>query len=124
MIKRYKLKKERVKMKSNPKIETEEYHKEIRKLEVRLEEYLQEEENFVKNLRKSIVHLKALQTEIEQIPVPISAEKAEEITKLKTEAIDSLSEALKSEGFAEHEKSHLLESYGALLLALHKIEIS
>jgi len=32
------------------------------------------------------------------------------------------SETLKKESKAEHEKSHLLESYGALFLALEKTE--
>jgi hypothetical protein len=101
--------------------ETEsEFFRETRKLEIRLNEYLKEEDVFVNKLRDSIGQLKALNTAIEQLHAPISGEKAEEILKLKAEAITALSEALKIQGKAEHEKSHLLESYGALLVELQK----
>ena len=104
-------------------VESEDFFRETRKLEVRLEEYLKEEKSFVGSLLKCIAQLKALHTSIEQLHVPISAETAEEISKLKMEAIGSLSEALKLEGKAEHEKSHLLESYGALIIMLPQIEV-
>ena len=43
-----------------------------------------------------------------------------ESMKLRLEAIKALSEALKKESKAEHERSHLLESYGALIQALEE----
>jgi hypothetical protein len=42
------------------------------------------------------------------------------LMKLKLEAIKAYSEVLKKESKAEHEGSHLLESYGALILALEE----
>ena len=40
--------------------------------------------------------------------------------KLRLESIKALSEALQKGSKAEHERSHLLESYGALVLAMEK----
>jgi hypothetical protein len=108
-------------MKNDSKTETEEYYTEVRKLEVRLDEYLEEEEIFIQKLRNSIMQLKALHTTIDQ-PLPKNAEVTQEISKLKADALSSLSEAMKLEGKAEHEKSHLLESYGALIVALQKLK--
>jgi hypothetical protein len=42
--------------------------------------------------------------------------------KLGLEAVEALSEALKKESKTQHEKSHLLESYGALILSLEKFQ--
>jgi len=47
-----------------------------------------------------------------------SSEEIEKLSVLKKEAIKSLSQLLKSESSIEHEKSHLMESYGALILCL------
>ncbi|MGD6934172.1 MAG: hypothetical protein ACQCN5_08205 [Candidatus Bathyarchaeia archaeon] len=108
-------------MENNSKIESENYFREVRKLEVRLEEYLKEEEIFVQKIRNCITQLKALHTLIEPLTAPVNPETAEKISKLKTEAVAALGEAMKLEGHAEHEKSHLLESYGALIVALNKL---
>ena len=40
--------------------------------------------------------------------------------ELRYEAIKAFQEALKSESKAEHEKSHILESYGQIILALEE----
>lgn len=50
----------------------------------------------------------------------LAPKKNEELIKLRKEVTKTLSEALKNESKAKHEKSHLLESYGALILALEE----
>jgi hypothetical protein len=100
----------------------EEFFREIRKLEVRLGEYLEEEQVFVKKTQECIVRFKALYSAIEQAHVPLSLDEEEEVSKLTADAIEALSGAMKIQGKAEHEKSHLLESYGALIEGLQRIK--
>jgi len=45
----------------------------------------------------------------------------DELVNLKMKAIEALSDALKKGSDAEHEKSHLLESYGNLALASERV---
>ncbi len=111
-------------MSNDSKIESEQYYREVRKLEVRLEDYLKEQDVFVQKIRSCITQLKELHIIIEPLSAPVNPETAEKISKLKTQAIETLSEAMKLEGHAEHEKSHLLESYGALITELTKLGIA
>ena len=101
---------------------SEEFYKEVRKLEIRLEDYLKDEDVFVKNLRDCIIQFEELHTFIEKLRKSPDAKKIGEVLKLKTKGVEAFSEAISNEGKAEHERSHLLESYGALILALQKIE--
>jgi len=87
--------------------------REIRKLEVRLEDYLKEEESFVKELRNLLNRFRELNDKIVDKEV-------KEAINLRLEVIKVFSETLRKESEAEHEKSHLLESYGSLLLALEE----
>ena len=103
------------------KPEIQEYFREIRKLEVRLEDYLKEEENFKQKINNCITKLKAIHIAIETSSTPLNDETKEKILKLKTAAFTALSEAMKLQGEAEHEKAHLMESYGALIVELNKI---
>jgi hypothetical protein len=105
------------------KRESKELLREVQKLEVRLDEYLKDEEEFVRHLRNCILQFKLLCTSTEKMSVITIAEKTE-TTELKTKAILTLSEAMQKAGKAEHERSHLLESYGALILALERIDSS
>jgi len=93
---------------------------EIRKLEVRLEGYLGEEDVFVKQLKKCLGKLKVLNKDLERLKTEVGPKKVEELMNLRLEVIKALSEALKKASDAEHEKSHLLESYGALVLAMER----
>ena len=95
----------------------EELLREIRKLEVRLEDFLKDEDAFVKGLRSCLEKFKELNNTIERLETRPDSRRVEELMKLRLEATKMLNEALKREGKAEHEKSHLLESYGALVLA-------
>jgi len=94
--------------------------REIRKLEVRLEDFLKENEEFVKELRTCLEKLKELNRNLEELGASSSPEKIKMLMKLRLESTKALNEALKKGSRAEHEKSHLSESYGALVLALEE----
>ena len=100
--------------------ESEGLLREIRKLEARLEYFLKDEDAFVKELRNCLEKLKDLYNTIERLETRPDSKKIEELMKLKLEVAKALSETLEKESKAEHEKSHLLESYGALILALEE----
>lgn len=100
--------------KSSSKI-SEELLREIRKLEIRLDDFQKEEEAFVKELRKYIKKLKDVSNRIEKMKG-----KPDELAMLRVEVAQAFNEALKSESKAQHEKSHLLESYGVIILALEE----
>jgi len=101
---------------------SDENSREIGKLEARLENFLKEEKVFVNELRSCIVKFKELHSAIERLGLRPNPKKIEELMTLRTEATQAFSEALKKESKAEHEKSHLLESYGALILALEEFK--
>jgi hypothetical protein len=108
---------------NHPNTEPEDFFTEIRKLEVRLKDYLNEEKNFTESLKKCIKKLQALHESLEQKHVPLDAAETEEISKLKSEVMVSLSEVMKKEGKAEHEKNHLFDSYAAIILELQNIGV-
>ena len=98
----------------------EELFREIRKLEVRLEDFLNENREFVNELRACINKFKELNKSLEELKTEAGPKKVEELMNLRMEAIRALSETLKKGSEAEHEKSHLMESYGSLVLALEE----
>jgi len=98
----------------------EELLREIRKLEARLENFLEGEEDFVKGLRSCLEKFKELNNIIEKLETRPNSRRLRELTELRLGATKMLTEALKRESKAEHEKSHLLESYGVLILALEE----
>ena len=99
---------------------------EIQKLEMRLKIFKEKEEIFAKELRKYLDKLIELNTNLERLKtttLPTRVEiimKVEELMKLRLKAMHTFNEVLKKESEAEHEKSHLLNSYGALILALER----
>ena len=98
----------------------EELSRKIRKLEVRLERFVTEEEGFVKELQNCLVKFRALNQNLERVKTEPDPKMVEELSTLQLGAIEALSEALKKGSDTEHEKSHLLESYGTLILALER----
>ena len=88
---------------------------EIRKLEVRLAEFLEQEDEFVAELRSFLEKLKELQKTINSAKTSLNPEKVKALMQLKIRVTDAFNEALRKASKAEHEKSHLLESYGALI---------
>ena len=97
----------------------EELSREIRKLEVRLKGFLKREEVFVKGLKKCLDKFWELNN-LKRSKTGTDPEEIEEMMSLRLEAIKALSEALKKASQAEHERSHLLESYGDLVQALEE----
>ena len=91
-----------------------EFLREIQKLEVRLNDFLKEEEALIEKLKKFIEKLRDIGDKIKL------KNKPEELAALRLEIVQALNEVLKSEGEVQHERSHLLESYGALILALEE----
>jgi len=91
---------------------------EIRKLEVRLAEFLEDEDNFVAELKSFVKQLKEFQESINSAETSLSSEKVKELMKLKLKVADAFNEALRKASKAEHERSHLLESYGAVISSL------
>jgi hypothetical protein len=96
-----------------------EFSREIRKLEVRFEDYMKAEQEFVGHVKECIKIFKELMENLEKGKTS-SSEEIEKLSTLRRKAIKSLGQVLKSESDNEHEKSHLFESYGALILCLDK----
>ena len=97
-----------------------EFSREIRKLEVRFEDYMKAEHESAELVKECVRTFRELMKGLEKRGKTPTSEEIEKLSMLKTEAIKSLSQVLKSEGNIEHEKSHLFESYGALILCLDK----
>ena len=93
---------------------------EIRKFEVRLQEYVKAEEKAVKSLTTLIEKLKQLNSFMETLPTEKNSEKLDRIVELRLQAIKTFREALSCISKAEHEKSHLSESYGSIISALEE----
>ncbi|MEM2098563.1 MAG: hypothetical protein QXU99_02285 [Candidatus Bathyarchaeia archaeon] len=91
---------------------------ETRKLEARFAEFLECEKIFVKELQRLLEKLNALYEGLNKMDKPITPDNRSEIEKLKLQVIDSLNEVMKKASKADHEKSHLLESYGALISSI------
>lgn len=97
-----------------------EFPREIRKLEVRFEDYMKAEQEFVEHVKECVRIFRELMDSLEKRGTTSSSKEIEKLSMLKMKAIESLSQVLKSEGSIEHEKSHIFESYGTLILCLEK----
>ncbi|MCX8177260.1 MAG: hypothetical protein N3F10_03060 [Candidatus Bathyarchaeota archaeon] len=89
--------------------------REIRKLEARLNDFLKEEASLIESIKKFMQVLRDACERIDRIT------DMEQLKALRLEIAQALNTVLKGEGEAQHERSHLLESYGALNLALEKV---
>jgi hypothetical protein len=93
---------------------------EIRKFEVRLREYVEAEEKAAESLKTLIEKLKQLNSFMETLPTEKNSEMLDRIMELRLQAIKAFREALSCISKAEHEKSHLSESYGSIISALEE----
>ena len=93
---------------------------EIRKFEVRLREYVEAEEKAAESLTTLIEKLKQLNSFMETSPTKKNSEKLDRIMELRLQAIKAFKEALSCMSKAEHEKSHLSESYGSIISTLEE----
>ncbi|MEM2896939.1 MAG: hypothetical protein QW265_01950 [Candidatus Bathyarchaeia archaeon] len=98
----------------------ETFLKEIQKLEVRFKNFLESESEFIDEMKNSLESFKELNARMDELKIELKPESFKEFLKLKIETIDCFNRMLKKESGLEHEKSHLLESYGSLLLALEE----
>lgn len=94
--------------------------REIRKLEVRLDNLLREEEVFIKELKGWIEKFKELNRNLEELEKGAGHGNVEKLMNLRLEVIKIFSEVMKKGSESEHERSHLLESYGSLLLVMEE----
>ena len=97
-----------------------EFSREIRKLGVRFEDYVKAEQEFVEHVKECVRIFGELANSLEKRGKTSSSEEIEKLLSLRREAVKSLGQVLKSEGIIEHEKSHVFESYAALILCLEK----
>lgn len=96
----------------------ENFLKEIKKLEIRFKNFLEKENEFINGMKNSLKKFYELNARMDELK--IKPESFKEFMEFKIEAINNFSNLLKKESELEHEKSHLLESYGSLLLALEE----
>lgn len=96
--------------------------REIRKLEVRFGDYMKAEQELVERVNECIRAFKELTENLEKRGTAraLSCEETKKLSKLRRRAMKSLGEVLTSESDIKHEKSHVFESYGALILFLNK----
>ena len=99
---------------------SEKFSIEIQKLEVRLERFVTKENDFIKALRQSISQFRILYRQIEHTHQGSDVDIREDLHNSRMVAIETFSDALAKASDADHEKSHLLESYGVLILAIEK----
>jgi len=83
-----------------------------------MDNFLRKEEAFTKELERCINRFKELNKNLEDARKETGRESVVKLKTQRLEVIKSFAEMLKKESEAEHEKSHLLESYGNLILTL------
>jgi len=93
---------------------------EIQKLEVRLNNYLEEEEKAIGLLTMYITKIREQNDLIKSLAESKKPESIEKMAKLRIEVAKAFRNALRGISKAEHEKSHLLESYGQILLVMEE----
>jgi DNA-directed RNA polymerase subunit L len=94
--------------------------REIRKLEVRVERFTAAEESFLKELRKCLARCTEFNQNIERAGEMSGPDNIQSLSSLRLLVIEALNETLKKGSAVEHEKSHLLESYGALIVSVER----
>ena len=96
------------------------FTREIRKFEVRLEDFARKKDEYVEEMRGCLRRFSELDAAIQELREKASPDRFKELMKLRLEAYRALKEAVTKGSEAEHEGSHLLESYGSLILALEE----
>ncbi len=90
---------------------------EVRKFEARLERFLSRDKDLAESLNSFVRELKDICNELNKIRSE-AGHKGQKIVELRLRVLKALNDAFLKESEVEHERSHLLESYGSLLLAL------
>ena len=94
---------------------------EIRKMEVRLNDFVKAEKEAVELLRNCINSFTEFNNFVQKLEEESKLELLNKALELRFKAVKTFQEALEKMGKAEHEKSHLLSSYGSLILVLEEI---
>jgi len=97
-----------------------ELSREIRKLDVRLEDYTKADQEFVEHVKGYAKTLRKLSEGLEKRREPPSPDEIKQLSRLRSHTIESLGQVMKSESNVAHERSHLSESYATLILCLEK----
>ena len=92
----------------------------LRKFEVRLENFLASNKNFVEGLKLCLEKFKEINDRINSLEGKPNSNQIRGVMRLRLEALKAFCDVLKRESELKHEKSHLLESYGELILSLEK----
>lgn len=92
-----------------------ELSREIKKLEVRVKDVMDEEKLYLKAVENCVARFRDIKEFIEA-----NSDDLEALKKLRLEAYEALNETMKAQSKVEHEKSHLLESYGALVTTVER----
>lgn len=92
-----------------------ELSRELQKLQVRVKDVMEEEELYLKAIEKCISKFRDIKESVET-----RRDEFEALAKLRMNAYEALKEALIAQSKVEHEKSHLLESYGALIISVEQ----
>jgi len=93
---------------------------ELRKMEVRLKEFIEAEDEATESMKKFIDKFVKLNDFIQSLNEENIQELFRKALELRLEAIKAFNAALEKMSKAEHEKSHLLDSYGSIILALEE----
>ena len=79
--------------------------REIRKLEVRLERFIAEEDGVVKEVQTCLDKFRELNQYLDRVKTESDLKRKEELRALRFEAIEALSEVLKKGSDVEHERA-------------------
>lgn len=89
--------------------------RELQKLQVRVKDVMEEEELYLKAIEKCVDEFRDTEESVEAF-----GDESEALAKLRMNAYEALNETLRAQAKVEHEKSHVLESYGALILSVEQ----
>jgi hypothetical protein len=94
--------------------------RETRKLEVRLEEYIKEEKEFIKELKKCLDKFGKVNIQLERMKTLTSPTEVKNLMIFRLEAIKAICDVMIKKSVVDHEQSHLSESYGTLIITLEE----
>jgi len=95
----------------------EDFELEIRKFEARFERFLDREKDLAESLNACVRELKDVCNELAKIRSE-AVGREQKTAELRLRVLKALNEVFLKESEVEHERSHLLESFGSFLIAL------
>lgn len=98
---------------------SDDFEVEVKKFEARFERFMDKEKDFTQALEKCVRELKEICSELNKMRAEAS-QSEQKIVELRLRVLKAFNNIFLKESEVEHEKSHLLESYGLLLLALEE----